>query len=327
MCKDMRRSGLLAASLLALPLTVPAHGQPASAVEAGGGARPTISLQFSDLNRRTGPDGPRTASIHTFSRPGESATLFVWTGTRELRSLCAPGAGLEPAADAAVVWRADATLVSFDAANVTLDMRWSRTVREAGLSDAPAIERSFRIRAQDGQVRTIDLVRALPGIDDNCDGAVVSVAMGFWDSAPLAQALLDYDIWLVDRDREGHETVDHVSSRGLQGRSLDYAFQPFRYGQEGLVASAGTLTFELQGTVRGRVRPDGKIDLVLGVSRTIRKDQDGAGDGGATQATVEPGDAIEFQLPDVPPQLRNADLPSTLRGQHTVIRVQARRVS
>jgi hypothetical protein len=121
--------------------------------------------------------------------------------------------------------------------------------------------------------------------------------------------------------------VDRVIPRGLQGRSIDYSLKHYRYDAQGLLNVDGALEIELKGTVRGRVRPDGRIDLVVGAMRTIRKDSLGTGDGGAMQATVKDGETIEFELPKLLGQLPGIDLPTLLEGQRTAIRVQARHVS
>ena len=316
-------------SLVGLAIVHHADSQPLGSVEPGSGAKPQLSLQFVALYSRTGQGGPSTEINFTFSRVGESATIYVWTGGPDMRTLCAPGSGSNEPANSAVTWRADAKLVSYDASGATFDVHWSRLVREAALSDGPSMDRNIRVRLGERQRQVLDLLR-LPmrsELDDDCDGAAITMELTFTEAESVANSLLEYDVWLVDRDRGGHETIDHVTPRGLQGRSIDYAFRPLQYGANGIASKSGNMSVELHVTVKGRARPDGRIDLVVGAMRTVWNNGLGAGDGGAKQATIADGETIEFELPQLTGDLREVHLPELLAGHRTVVLVKARRLS
>ena len=321
------RSRILAVAGLALCSVSFVESQPLGSVDPGSGVMPTLSLEFDTLSPQHGQGGPSTEMSYTLSRIGQSATLYVWAGGPEFRTLCAGGSGDKAPLDAAVTWQAEATLLSYDASGAALNVHWSRIVRDQTLVEGTTIDRHLQLRLGERQRQVLDLLRMPAGIDPTCDGAVITTELTFKEAEPLANSLIEYDVWLVDRDRTGHETIDHVTPRGLQGRAIDYTFRQFSYSAEGVASETGDLSVELHGSVKGRVRPDGRIDLVVGAMRVVQHKGLGTGDGGVKQATLGDGETTEFELPKLPGRLHEVDLRTLLEGQRTAIRVKARRVS
>ncbi len=117
-----------------------------------------------------------------------------------------------------------------------------------------------------------------------------------------------------------------MSPRGLQGRRTEYAFRPFWYSTDGLATDGEGVRITINGGITGRVRPDGKIDLVIGAARWFLKGSSGNGDGGSKQATINDGDTIELELPTGDGTA--GDRPSlAVPGERTSLLVTARRVS
>jgi hypothetical protein len=73
--------------------------------------------------------------------------------------------------------------------------------------------------------------------------------------------------------------------------------------------------------VKGRVRPDGQIDIAVGASRTVLTSRLGNSRGGNKQATVSDGETIELEMP--PYDLEGPGF----KAQRTAIRVTVRRLS
>ena len=309
-------------------------------VEPGSGVHPNLVMGLQSFSRSS-LGGLGTAMSFDFFGARDWETLFVWGGSREFPSLCAVGSGNKPQEGALATWRADARLVSLDASGATFDIRWSRTVNDASDVDGSSIDRTYHVRLAEGAVLTLDVLRTRQGSDlgpfqsspgfPDCDGAAVTLQFKYEENQSLANSLLEYDVWLVDRDRAGHETIDHLTPRGLQGQQMEYAFRRIAYGRDGLVADNGPLGLEVRGRVTGRARPDGRIDIVVSAERTLRLGSLGNGDGGSRQATVEDGETIELELPGPAGSVRDEghdlDLAALLRGQRTAIRVVTRRVS
>ncbi len=137
----------------------------------------------------------------------------------------------------------------------------------------------------------------------------------------MANAVLDYDVWLVHREADGREVLDRMSGRGFQGHSVAYLFKQLRYDANGFPNPAGPVDVELRGSVKGRVRPDGQIDLAFGAGRTVLQSGRGNVRGGNKQATIGDGETIELEMP--PYDLKG----SGFDAQRTAIRVTVRRLS
>jgi hypothetical protein len=225
-----------------------------------------------------------------------------------------------------VVWQVDSRLKSLDAAGATFTVHWKRTVRDENAVDARSMERQFELRLAERSRQVLDLVRT-PGAS-GCDGVALEFELTFEDDPSVANTLIEYDVWLVHRDRQGRELTDHVQPRGFQGRSVEYAFRPIKYRDDGSIDSAGGVSAALTGSVKGRVRPDGRIDLVVNAMRMVQSRSIGSGDGGSKQATVADGETIELETPRLQGRLPViGDLEPFFEGDRTAIRVTARRVN
>ena len=154
--------------------------------------------------------------------------------------------------------------------------------------------REYEARLTEGDNFVLDLVRPPAGTNPECDGVVVQMGLEFSEAPELVNAVLDYDVWLVHREADGREVLDRMSGRGLQGHSVDYLFKQLRYDVNGFPNPAGPVDVELRGSVKGRVRPDGQIDLAFGAGRTVMQSGRGNVRGGTSRrrsATARPSNS------------------------------------
>jgi len=101
----------------------------------------------------------------------------------------------------------------------------------------------------------------------------------------------------------------------------------FRIARNLLVDHARRSATRLEGRVKGRVRPDGRIDFVVGVMRFVDAGSLGTGDGGGKLVTVSDGEPIEVMTPRLSGELPGVPPDSKLyRAGHTAIRVTVRRI-
>jgi len=198
-----------------------------------------------------------------------------------------------------------------------MDLHWKRTVNDRAIADAQTIEREYELSLFERSREVIDVVRPHEGAATNCEGVAIEAEFVYRDAADLENSLLQYDVWLLQTDASGKQFTDHVEPRGFQGRDIELTFRRQRYNQSGALSAAGDVSVSLGGTVKGRMRPDGRIDLVLGMSRTVWHGSLGQGDGGSKQETVADGETIELELPRVS---------GNLAGTRTALRVTARRI-
>jgi hypothetical protein len=150
---------------------------------------------------------------------------------------------------------------------------------------------------------------------------VVKVGLEFGDKRELSNSVLDYDVWLVHREADGREVVDRTAGRGLQGKRIDYLFRRLQYKPDGTPGADREIDIDLSGSVKGRVRPDGRIDVSISAERMIIQGALGSGEEGYKKATVADGDTLELELP---PHLAHGP---KFSSQRTSIRVTVRRVS
>jgi hypothetical protein len=319
MTRHLRSSIATAVSLTAV-LLVPTRSMVVDPQKQSG-TTPSLVVSIQGLSANALGGGNVTASW-PFSPANHPATIVVAGGSREFADLCAvSGGGRTFEAGTRVGWKVEGRLLSADADGARIWIRWTRSVLDPSIADARDLTREFETRLTEGTRHVIDLVRPPEGSNPTCDGAVVQIGLELSDSKDLKEHVLDYDVWLVHRDADGREVLDRTTARGLQGKRIEYLFKPLRYRTDGSRDPSGEVELAMQGSVKGRVRPDGMIDLSVATNRTTTKGGLGQGDGGSKQATVRDGETLEFEMP--PHRFRGPGFD----GQHTAIRVTVRRLS
>jgi hypothetical protein len=127
------------------------------------------------------------------------------------------------------------------------------------------------------------------------------------EDATVADKVLQYDLWLVHADPAGGKQTEHVMMRGQHGIDVPFVFGALRAPVP--ILTAGQLAYDVAtrvtGTMRGRLRADGLIDVAFDVSRADRlerrdnvQDVSRGGDGeGQKTLHLTPGQAVEIELP------------------------------
>jgi hypothetical protein len=288
-------------------------------VEPGTGATPVLYASIQAL----GPEGPggAEASVSWDLSTATVARPVVGAGSTQYPSLCAISSGgpaFQPGTR--VGWTVEGRLLSVDAEGARVAIRWSRNVMDPSLAGLGDMVREYETRLQEGSRSVIDFLRSPLGEAPDCDGVVVRMWLEFRDPPELARAVLDYDVWLVHRDASGREALERSRGRTLQGEDLPYRFPSVEYAEDGRF-SPGGFRAEFGGRVKGRVRPDGRIDLSVRAARTLYEGALGNGSSGEKQATIDSGETIELELPAI------ADHGAGFEAQRTSIRVTVRRVT
>ena len=288
--------------------------------DAGGGVTPYLHVSIQSLGV-AGVEGEATIAWPLAT--DVVGTPIVGAGTDQFAELCAiySTGGTTFLPGTRVGWRVEGRLLSTDADGVRAELRWKRSVLDATVVDASEFERESNLRLVEGRRQVLDLVRPPTGVTPDCEGVVVEAWVEFREADQVAKSVLDYEVWLVHHEGDGREVVDRTAGRGLQGKSLEYTFRRLRYTADGIGDPLGEVEVDLSGSVKGRVRPDGRIDLSVNASRLVMKAGLGGGESGSKQATVSDGETLEFELP--PHRLRGRGF----EAQRTSIRVTVRRLS
>jgi hypothetical protein len=218
--------------------------------------------------------------------------------------------------------------VSVDADLVTFDLQWSRVVNDSTLVPLENTSESTRISMYEGASGVLDLVRRREPPADGCTNVALSLEVGFSGPGELSNAAIAYDVWLVQRDRDNTVATDRFRVSARQGEQAEYFFRPTYYADDGSRAQAPTtFSVNVSGSIRGRVRSDGLIDLTVDAWWGAGHRGGSVGIGGRKLLTVRPGETVEIETPSGEGHLSGVrGLSELMAGQRTAIRVTARRL-
>lgn len=245
--------------------------------------------------------------------------------------------------EVAVSWSLEGRLLSVEGDTATLDLRWVRDVRLPGLSPGDSIEHRATLTLREDEALPIDLVRVLPDAGFECGHYVVELGFDFVEPPEVADARLDYDLWLVHREPEGRQVTEHLRAGGDQGAEVEYEFAPLWHDTDGVlldVEREGTFRTTISGEIKGRARPDGLIDVRVEAKRWISAElgsgtRGSVGQGsGVKHLSVQPGETIEIALPPVagnmtlraPGEKEMLELSKIFGGAKTALRITTSRV-
>jgi hypothetical protein len=213
----------------------------------------------------------------------------------------ATGAGGWPAAtsDTSFAWRVEARLLSVKTDLIEVSLTWGRYRRGAG-SDAPEAGDGRVVSLKAGQKHVLDLVQS-DAPRSRVANLIVEVEAKQVEDLAYAGMAIGYDLWLVHENRAGQKTTRRVQTVGAQGEKVGFPFPRLGFELDGTVvprSSNPPLTVAVDGTILGRMRPDGAIDLVVD-SRLWTGCRDGGlgGGGGRKEFVARDGETVAVDLP------------------------------
>jgi hypothetical protein len=218
-------------------------------------------------------------------------------------------------ATASAEWRVQATPVSSDGEQATVDVRWERRVPRPGRLLESDLVQERRLVLRDRGRGILDVVRRAANAPGVCDSFAIGVELRFSSPDDVADAGLAYDLWLIDR--ASGDAIGRARTQARQGGDATYAFAPQR-----LTSAVGDVRVAISGTVTGRARNDGTIDLTFDTSQVVGHPGGSRGDGGRKRMPVRPGETIEFEMPAALKTL----LPDDLRQHDYALRVTTERL-
>lgn len=266
--------------------------------------------------------GWRTGLIRLGSSGCGNGALF---GAGE--SEAAPAA-IDQFPDAAAVWTISARLVSSEEDRATVDLRWRRDIRQPGLLPGDSIEAAQRVELRVGRRGVLDLVRGDPR-RGACDSFAILIGLKMRPWLAMRDAAISYDLWLVQRQVDGQETVDRFTTRGRQGGDARFFFRTLDYTAAGLHLddpAAADLRQYISGSITGTLFDTDRIDLTIDVSQNVAHADGTIGSGGRKRLTIRNGETVQFDLPaSVEGHLSKlGDLGQIFKGQRTAIRLTPR---
>jgi hypothetical protein len=249
--------------------------------EAGGPTRRAGGLRSAHLS----PNGG-TGRVYLSASPG---------GTGEACHGAEVAVGLAPPPQApgdGPAWAVEARVGEVYPEGASLDVRWSR------LGAAPsAVDGAWdRVVLEHGQRVLLDFVSG-PASESACArNLALEVSVRRSEPPGLEDRTVGYEVWMLHVEEGRLLRSRTFRSSVAQGEAADFRFPPERL--------EAAVDVSLQGDVRGWVRPDGQIDVVVSARRTLAL-EDGSGafaESGRLSATVSPGEAVRVVLPEAQPR-------------------------
>jgi hypothetical protein len=257
--------------------------------------------------RGTPVDGPTRAfgSAAVIAAQGERRQLMFSANDTFCRRLIGedPDSGRNADRDLTRRRVIDVTVVDARTDRIRLDVINERS------DDGNASEQVRHLTLNEGEPHLLDVLETTNiATDPSCRIATVTLELSaaIVENDSFANDSLSYEMWLTSRDRNGRELVRHLSQDGRQGEQTSYRFRSLRRRLSDL-RSGMTWPIELDqsvsGSIRGRLRADGRVDLSLTTSRDVAWLWSGGpgmgatGDGGAKQFSARLDEPVRIDLP------------------------------
>jgi hypothetical protein len=248
---------------------------------------------------------------NTVSVPGTPATFFLTAGSVNPAEMTVCGGGFGESGSTAdklsrnsFVWELKILPVKNENASSTFNLEWARY--QADIGGRPAAEGKSTLTLREGERQTIDLVRGAEGSRCSDESAVVDVAAGYKEGRSVAHAILQYDIWLKHQPATGGAVIRKFTAMGAQGSDVRFGFVPLVFSVPQLAPGQGAydVLTTVQGVVKGRLQPNGRIALIVDTTRRDGLDPRGAGGTGGSSGNsgrktldIGPDETIEIELP------------------------------
>jgi hypothetical protein len=303
----------------------------------------TLVVSTSSFESRAQSSGfagqsPLVPHLHVFALPGfqtrapgqgttgvialvpEASDFWAVSLESDTRGPCSnglqmPAAPLGTHPNASAEWRVQATPVSSDGEQATVDVRWERRVPQPGLLLEGDLVQERRLVLRDRGRGILDVVRRSGNAPAVCDSFAIGVELRFSSLDDVEDAGLGYDLWLIDR--ASGDAVGRARTQARQGADATYAF-----ASQKLTSAAGDVSVTISGTVTGRARNDGSIDLTFDTQQGVARRGGTRSDGGRKRMPVRAGETIEFEMP----KALKALLPEDLRQHDYALRVTTERL-
>jgi hypothetical protein len=224
----------------------------------------------------------------------------------------------------AALWTLHARLVSYEGDSAVVDLRWTRSIRDPRLKPAEDATVEQRMMLTQGGRGILDVVTGPPNDSSVCPSFAVGVGLELRSSADLDDAGLEYDFWLVRGG--GSQRPSRARAVARQGDSTKYAFQPLDLAAGGHTgAPAASATMNWSGSITGRARSDGTIDLSVDAFVAVmdaERSRSTASSSLRKQLRVREGETVDIEFPAESWR----GLAPSHAWERTALRVTARRV-
>ena len=195
----------------------------------------------------------------------------AWGGSMGVRSTVVDGRvvtspGITPSMNYDYLWQVDVKPASIGLDIVTFDVDWTRTdVKDGARLIGAGDHRTITLRQGDRHV--LDFINCSP--DARCANQFLEVQAAPVEDPAVAETAFGYDLWLVHQTAEGGTVTRQALVSGRQGErvSFNFASVPLPLDATAAPGAGSPYRLHVSGTIVGRVRPDGTIEVALSVRR------------------------------------------------------------
>jgi hypothetical protein len=195
------------------------------------------------------------------------------------------------------LWHVDVKPVSIAIDVVTFELDWKRTdVKDGAKQIAAGDHRTITLRQ--GERHVLDFIPC--SADARCANLFLEVQASPVEDPAVAELTFGYDLWLVHQTAEGTKITRHAIVSGRQGEKLNFNFAPVPLPLDAATAPDADSPFRVQvsGTIVGRLKPDGTIEIALQPTRRQQFPTGGGGFGGGVKTFVsKPDETTSIALP------------------------------
>jgi hypothetical protein len=232
--------------------------------------------------------------------PGEASTWTVYAKTTDPLGVASGAVPAGWLAGYSHGWTLQLRRSAGEPGVARVDVEWSRKELAGGTVQA-GDRRTIALK--EGEHHILDFVPIPSGPYAN---VVLELEAVHVEEPQFQSEMLAYDLWLVHEGREGRVTRQ-VAVTGIHGQQTPYWFDPPRFPIGTAATDQPALELSVSGTVRGRVRPDGRLEVTLVSRRTLimsaglgalaRRAHTGGADIGEKTFLASPGETIAVELP------------------------------
>ncbi len=204
------------------------------------------------------------------------------------------------------VWEANIAVQKAGLESIELGIDWKRFDPKLGPAK-PAASGSQVVSLNEGDYQLLDFQSLVSSATSNCSEALTNVALkveaSLTEDPAFKDRRIDYELWLVHEGQGGRrERVWRVTGR--HGEKQEFDFSPLSQALEGSrwpdTGQPIVVETHVGGHIRGRYRPDGRLDLALLAFREFRVANNGGwanGERGQKLVRAAPEDVIQLELP------------------------------
>ncbi len=234
---------------------------------------------------------------------GERMTWFLAADSGLTGNLCSGAVSLAAPTEAAVRWRVEVEVTKVSAARATVTVTWVRArLRSGAFADDQEGRRTIELEF--GAHHVLDYL-ADPA-SPVCANVLLQLTVDTVP-APQPQAALVYDLWLEYTGRLGHRW-EHRQITARSGVQTAFRFEAMAWALEQGAADVAVepVRLDVSGTVLGRLRDDGFVDVALRAERRLSWARFMVAGDGQVDYRAALGEAAGLVLPQPSSELRGS---------------------